>query len=40
MGLAAFCPYQYVAKLDATGKLLWGTYVTGTYGAIAAGMAG
>ncbi len=34
-----FCPYQYVAKLDATGKLLWGTYVTGTYGAIAAGMA-
>src|ERR1039458_8316353 len=39
MGLAAFCPYQYVAKLDATGKLLWGTYVTGTYGAIAAGMA-
>ena len=34
-----FCPYQYVAKLDGTGKLLWGTYVTGTYGAIAAGMA-
>jgi uncharacterized protein (TIGR03437 family) len=34
-----FCPYQYVAKLDATGKLLWATYVTGTYGAIAAGMA-
>jgi uncharacterized protein (TIGR03437 family) len=34
-----FCPYQYVAKLDPTGKLLWGTYVTGTYGAVAAGMA-
>jgi uncharacterized protein (TIGR03437 family) len=34
-----FCSYQYVAKLDPTGKLLWGTYVTGTYGAIAAGMA-
>jgi uncharacterized protein (TIGR03437 family) len=34
-----FCPYQYVAKLDVTGKLLWATYVTGTYGAIAAGMA-
>jgi uncharacterized protein (TIGR03437 family) len=33
------CPYQYVAKLDPTGKLLWGTYVTGTYGASAAGMA-
>jgi uncharacterized protein (TIGR03437 family) len=36
---SAFCPYQFVAKLDATGKLLWGTYVTGTYGAVAAGMA-
>ena len=33
------CNYQYVAKLDATGKLVWGTYVTGTYGAIASGMA-
>lgn len=28
-----------MAKLDATGKLIWATYVTGTYGAIAAGMA-
>jgi uncharacterized protein (TIGR03437 family) len=36
---ASFCPYQYVAKLDAAGKLLWATYVTGTYGAVAAGMA-
>lgn len=33
------CPYQYVAKLDATGTLLWGTYVTGAYGAVAGGMA-
>ncbi len=33
------CPNQYVAKLDATGKLLWATYVTGTYGAFTAGMA-
>jgi uncharacterized protein (TIGR03437 family) len=33
------CQYQYVAKLDPTGTLLWGTYVTGTYGAIAGGMA-
>jgi uncharacterized protein (TIGR03437 family) len=38
-GFAAFCPYQYVAKLDPTGKLLWATYVTGTYGAVAAGIA-
>jgi uncharacterized protein (TIGR03437 family) len=38
-GFSTFCPYQYVAKLDPTGKLLWGTYVTGTYGAIAAGIA-
>lgn len=39
-GFATNCSYQYVAKLDATGaKLLWATYVTGTYGAIAAGMA-
>jgi uncharacterized protein (TIGR03437 family) len=37
-GFDTFCPYQYVAKLDPTGKLLWGTYVTGTYGAIAGGM--
>ncbi len=36
---ASFCPYQYVAKLDASGKLLWGTYVTGTYGATPAGIA-
>ena len=33
------CPHQYVAKLDATGKPLWATYVTGTYGETAAGMA-
>jgi uncharacterized protein (TIGR03437 family) len=33
------CRYQYVAKLNAAGTLLWGTYVTGTYGANAAGMA-
>ena len=33
------CRYQYVAKLNATGSLLWGTYVTGTYGATARGMA-
>jgi len=36
---ARFCTYQLVAKLDAAGKLIWGTYVTGTYGAIPAGMA-
>jgi uncharacterized protein (TIGR03437 family) len=33
------CRYQYVAKLNAAGTLMWGTYVTGTYGANAAGMA-
>jgi uncharacterized protein (TIGR03437 family) len=33
------CRYQYVAKLNATGKMLWATYVTGTYGAIVRGMA-
>ncbi len=38
-GFSMFCPYQYIAKLDATGKLLWGTYVTGSYGAVAGGMA-
>lgn len=38
-GFATLCPYQIVAKLDATGKLLWATYVTGTYGAQATGMA-
>jgi uncharacterized protein (TIGR03437 family) len=32
------CSYQYVAKLSATGTLLWGTYVTGTYGATPGGM--
>jgi uncharacterized protein (TIGR03437 family) len=34
-----FCSYQFIAKLDPTGKLVWTTYVTGTYGAIPAGMA-
>jgi uncharacterized protein (TIGR03437 family) len=34
-----FCLSQYIAKLDAAGKLLWATYVTGTYGAFPAGMA-
>ncbi len=38
-GFSSFCRYQYVAKLDTTGKLLWGTYVTGTFGAIAGGIA-
>lgn len=38
-GFERFCSYQFVAKLDPAGKLLWGTYVTGTYGAIPAGMA-
>ena len=33
------CRYQYVAKLNATGTVLWATYVTGTYGATARGMA-
>jgi uncharacterized protein (TIGR03437 family) len=33
------CLYQYVAKLNATGTVLWATYVTGTYGAIVRGMA-
>jgi hypothetical protein len=27
------CGYQYVPKLNPTGRLLWATYVTGTYGA-------
>ncbi len=36
---AQFCSYQFIVKLDPTGKLLWDTYVTGTYGAIPAGMA-
>jgi uncharacterized protein (TIGR03437 family) len=39
VGFSSYCPYQIVAKLDATGKLIWATYVTGTYGASAAGMA-
>jgi uncharacterized protein (TIGR03437 family) len=39
VGFTTYCSYQFVAKLDATGKLIWATYVTGTYGAIAAGMA-
>jgi len=39
IGAEESCGYQYVAKLDATGTLLWGTYVTGTYSAIAGGMA-
>ena len=39
VGFSSYCPYQIVAKLDATGKLIWATYVTGTYGATAAGMA-
>jgi hypothetical protein len=36
---STLCQYQYVAKLDPTGKPLWATYVTGSYGVIAAGMA-
>ena len=38
-GGSLFCRYQYVAKLTHTGSLIWGTYVTGTYGAIVRGMA-
>ncbi|MBI1895999.1 MAG: SBBP repeat-containing protein [Acidobacteria bacterium] len=39
-GFATNCSYQYVAKLDGSGmKLLWATYVTGTYGAVPAGIA-
>ena len=34
-----FCRYQYVAKLNPAGTVLWATYVTGLYGAIARGMA-
>lgn len=38
-GFATPCRYQYVAEIDSTGtQLLWATYVTGTYGAQAAGM--
>ncbi|SPF34668.1 exported hypothetical protein [Candidatus Sulfopaludibacter sp. SbA4] len=36
---AQFCTYQFIVKLDPTGKLLWDMYVTGTYGAIPGGMA-
>jgi len=38
-GFQISCLYQYVAKLNPTGTPLWATYVTGTYGAIASGMA-
>jgi uncharacterized protein (TIGR03437 family) len=38
-GFATDCVYQYVAKLDTTGALVWATYVTGTYGATPEGMA-
>ncbi len=38
-GGAYFCRYQYVAKLNPAGTMLWATYVTGTYGATARGMA-
>ena len=39
-GFALNCSYQYVAKFDPAGtKLQWATYITGTYGAIAAGIA-
>ncbi|MCU1235608.1 MAG: hypothetical protein JWP63_3575, partial [Candidatus Solibacter sp.] len=33
------CHYQYVAKLNPAGTVLWATYVTGTYGATVRGMA-
>jgi len=33
------CRYQYVAKLNPAGTVLWATYVTGTYGAMTRGMA-
>jgi uncharacterized protein (TIGR03437 family) len=35
---ALLCQYQTVAKLDPAGKPLWATYVTGSNGAVAAGM--
>ncbi len=38
-GGSVACNYQYVAKLNPIGTLLWATYVTGTYGAIPVGMA-
>ena len=37
--IAMTCLYQYVAKLNSTGALEWATYVTGSWGAIAGGMA-
>ncbi|MEO8660069.1 MAG: SBBP repeat-containing protein [Bryobacteraceae bacterium] len=39
IGASFFCRYQYVAKLNSAGTVLWATYVTGTYGAIVRGMA-
>jgi hypothetical protein len=39
IGASFYCRYQYVAKLNPAGTVLWATYVTGTYGAIAHGMA-
>ena len=39
IGASLACQYQYVAKLNAAGTLLWATYVTGTYGATAGGVA-
>lgn len=38
-GSSFFCRYQYVAKLNPSGAVIWATYVTGTYGAIARGIA-
>jgi hypothetical protein len=37
-GAEQACLYQYVAKLTPGGTLIWATYVTGSYGAIAYGM--
>ncbi|HUB31505.1 MAG TPA: SBBP repeat-containing protein [Bryobacteraceae bacterium] len=39
VGGSESCRYQYIAKLNPAGTALWATYVTGTYGAIARGMA-
>jgi uncharacterized protein (TIGR03437 family) len=38
-GSSYFCRYQYVVKLNPAGSVVWATYVTGTYGAIARGIA-
>jgi hypothetical protein len=38
-GIQVSCLYQYVAKLSPIGTPIWATYVTGTYGAIASGVA-